>query len=42
MIAPYMVFIIFAALLAAGLLFGEFRDVLANAVNICFSCIGID
>jgi len=36
------VLIVFAALLVAGLLFGEFRDVLANAANICLSCIGID
>lgn len=39
---PCVVFVIFAGLLVAGLLLGEFRDVLANAANICLSCIGID
>ena len=38
---PYLVFVVFAALFGAGLLMDEFRSVLANAVNVCLSCIGI-
>jgi hypothetical protein len=38
---PYLVLACFIALLAAGLALDEFRSVLANAVTICLSCIGI-
>jgi hypothetical protein len=38
---PYLVFVIFAALIVAGLAFDEFASVLANAATICLSCIGI-
>ncbi len=38
---PYVIFVVFAALVGAGLALGEFRSVLANAVNVCLSCIGI-
>jgi hypothetical protein len=38
---PYLVLAWFIALLAAGLALDEFRSVLANAVTICLSCIGI-
>ncbi len=38
---PYLVFIIFAALVVAGLAFDEFGTVWANAATICLSCIGI-
>ena len=38
---PYLVFVIFAALIVAGLAFDEFGTVLANAATICLSCIGI-
>jgi len=31
----------FAALIGAGLALDEFRTVLANAITICLSCIGI-
>jgi hypothetical protein len=38
---PYFVLAVFVAMVAAGLAFDEFRSVLANAVTICLSCIGI-
>ena len=38
---PYLVFVIFAALIVAGLALDEFASVLANAATICLSCIGI-
>jgi hypothetical protein len=40
-LAPYLVLAVFIALTAAGLAFDEFRSVLANAITICLSCIGI-
>ncbi len=39
--APYVSLAVFVALVVAGLVLGEFRSVLANAVNVCLSCIGI-
>ena len=39
--APYVSLGVFAALVVAGLVLDEFRSVLANAVNVCLSCIGI-
>lgn len=38
---PYLTLAFFVAMVAAGLAFDEFRSVLANAVTICLSCIGI-
>ena len=38
---PYVSFVVFAAFVAAGLALDEFRTVLANAITICLSCIGI-
>ena len=35
------VFVVFVALIVAGLLLEEFQVVLANATTICLSCIGI-
>jgi hypothetical protein len=40
-ITPYLVLTVFAAMIVVGLAFGEFRTVLANAITICLSCIGI-
>lgn len=37
----YIILAFFVALLAVGLSLGEFGAVLANAVTICLSCIGI-
>ncbi len=39
--APYVSLAVFVALVVAGLVLGEFRSVLANAVNVCPGCIGI-
>ena len=39
--ATYLSLVVFAALLAAGLSLDEFRAAVANAINICLSCIGI-
>jgi len=36
-----LVFVVFAALVVAGLALDEFQSVLANAATICLSCIGI-
>jgi hypothetical protein len=38
---PYLLFVIFAGLIVAGLALDEFGTVLANAATICLSCIGI-
>jgi hypothetical protein len=40
-LAGYLLLVLFAGLLAAGLSLDEFRTALANAVTICLSCIGI-
>jgi hypothetical protein len=40
-LVPYVVLALFVALTAVGLAFDEFRLVLANAITICLSCIGI-
>ena len=40
-IYPYLLLVVFAAMIAAGLALDEFRSVLANAATICLSCIGI-
>jgi hypothetical protein len=37
---PGLVFLVFAALIVAGLAFDEFATVLTNAATICLSCIG--
>ena len=39
--AAYISLAVFAGLLIAGLCFDEFGTVLANAITICLSCIGI-
>lgn len=39
--AAYTSLLVFAAFIVAGLAIDEFRSVLANAINICLSCIGI-
>jgi hypothetical protein len=39
--AAYVSLVVFAGLLVAGLCFDEFGTVLANAITICLSCIGI-
>lgn len=39
--AAYISLGVFVALLVAGLCFEEFGTVLANAITICLSCIGI-
>jgi hypothetical protein len=38
---PYLVLAVFVATTVVGLAFDEFRSVLANAITICLSCIGI-
>jgi len=38
---PFVLFIVFAALLVVGLLWGEYRTVLEKAVTVCLDCIGI-
>ena len=38
---PYLVLALAAILVVAGLSMGEFRTVLANAITVCLSCIGI-
>jgi hypothetical protein len=38
---PYLVLALAVILLIAGLSMGEFRAVLANALTVCLSCIGI-
>ena len=39
--AGWLSFVIFVAVVVAGLSMGEFRTLLANAVTICLNCIGI-
>ncbi|MBN1630669.1 MAG: hypothetical protein JW990_12960 [Thermoleophilia bacterium] len=39
--ATWVSLAVFAGLLIAGLCFDEFGTVLANAITICLSCIGI-
>ena len=39
--AAYVSLTVFVGLLVAGLCFDEFGAVLANAITICLSCIGI-
>ena len=39
--AAYTSLTVFVGLLVAGLCFDEFGAVLANAITICLSCIGI-
>lgn len=39
---PYISLVVFAALLVAGLCLDEWRTVLANAITVCLSCIGIE
>ena len=39
--AAYISLAVFAGLLIAGLCFDEFGTVLATAITICLSCIGI-
>jgi hypothetical protein len=39
--AAYVSLVAFAGLLVAGLCLDEFGAVLANAITICLSCIGI-
>jgi len=39
--APFFVITIFAVAMCAGITLGEPRQVLAQAVRICLSCIGI-
>ena len=38
---PFVLFIVFAALLIVGLLWGEYKTVLEKAVTVCLDCIGI-
>jgi len=38
---PFILFIVFAALLVVGLLWGEYKTVLEKAVTVCLDCIGI-
>ena len=38
---PLILFIVFAALLVVGLLWGEYKTVLEKAVTVCLDCIGI-
>jgi len=38
---PFVLFILFAALLVVGLLWGEYKTVLEKAVTVCLDCIGI-
>lgn len=38
---PYVSLVVFAALVAVGVAFDEFRAVLVNAITICLDCIGI-
>jgi hypothetical protein len=38
---PFVLFILFAALLVVGLLWGEYQTVLEKAVTVCLDCIGI-
>lgn len=38
---PFVLFIVFAALLVVGLLWGEYKTVLEKAVTVCLDCIGI-
>ncbi len=39
--AAYVSLAVFIGLTVAGLCLDEFRAVVANAINICLSCIGI-
>ncbi len=38
---PFVLFVLFAALLVVGLLWGEYKTVLEKAVTVCLDCIGI-
>jgi hypothetical protein len=38
---PYILLFLFAGIMVAGLLLGEFYTVLEQAITICLSCIGI-
>ena len=38
---PWILLAAFLALMAAGLLMGEYRTVLEKAVTVCLDCIGI-
>jgi hypothetical protein len=38
---PWVLLAVSLALMAAGLLFGEYRAVLEKAVTVCLDCIGI-
>jgi hypothetical protein len=39
--APYLTLVLAVCLIVAGLSLGEFDAVLANALTVCLSCIGI-
>lgn len=38
---PLILFVVFAAILVVGLLWGEYKTVLEKAVTVCLDCIGI-
>ena len=38
---PWVLLALFAGLMAAGLLLGEYKVVLEKAVMVCLDCIGI-
>jgi hypothetical protein len=38
---PYILLLLFAALMVAGLMLGEYSTVLEQAITVCLSCIGI-
>ncbi len=38
---PYILLVVFIALLIVGLAWGEFGEVFRNAIVICLHCIGI-
>lgn len=40
-ILPWALLALFAGMMVAGLLLGEYRAVLEKAVTVCLDCIGI-
>ena len=38
---PWILLVVSVALIAAGLLLGEYRTVLEKAITVCLDCIGI-